>query len=186
MSSFNELEIVQSHDYIKIHAAKYIDNIIVGHGWEQNYGTSTRPLEPIHQKAYKELGYTEGPAIPAESAALEKTVGFSYRRVIGEFVFAYVTCRLDIGFAMAELYKFNAVCHYAAAKRVCCYMHESKTGGIIFWRWESNPALPHIPLTKQPIDDIDLLVPYPADMDHLVGYMDAEHGTCLCARRSTG
>jgi hypothetical protein len=85
---------------------------------------------------------------------------------------------------MAELCKFNAAptsCHYAAVKRVCCYLRESKTDGIIFWGRE-----PHIPLTKQPVDNIDLLVPCPAEMDQLVGYMDAAHGTCMRTRRSIG
>jgi hypothetical protein len=49
-----------------------------------------------------------------------------------------------------------------------------------------NPALPHIPLTKRPIYDIEFQVPYPADTDQLVGYMDAAHGTCMCTHRSVG
>jgi hypothetical protein len=189
VSTFNGLEIIQSRDYIKIHVGKYIDKVLVGHGWEQHSGTSTRPLEPIHPNVYKEVESSEGPVTPTEAAAIEKSAGFSYRTVIGELIFAYVTCRLDIGFAMAELSKFNAApaaCHYAAAKRVCCYLRESKTDIIIVWRQDSNPALPHFPLVKLPIDDIDLLVPYPAAMDHLVGYMDAAHGTCLRTHRSVG
>jgi hypothetical protein len=140
------------------------------------------------EMAFKEES-TEVPATPLEASALEKAVGFSYRTVIGGLMFAYVTCRLDIGFAMAELLKFNAApasCHYAAARWVCCYLRESKIDGIIFWRHKSDPALPHIPLTKRPIDDIDLLVRYPADMEQLVGYMDAVHGTCLRTRQSVG
>jgi hypothetical protein len=88
VSSFNGLEIVQSRDYIKIHVSKYIDNILVGHGWEKNSSTSTRTLTPIHPNAYKELESTEGPATPAEADALEKAVGFSYHTVIRELMFA--------------------------------------------------------------------------------------------------
>jgi hypothetical protein len=46
VSSFNGLEIVQSRDYIPIHVRKYIDKILVGHNWEQNSSTSTRPIDP--------------------------------------------------------------------------------------------------------------------------------------------
>jgi hypothetical protein len=46
VSSFNGLEIFQSRDYIKIHVGKYIDKILMGHGWEQSSGNSTRPLKP--------------------------------------------------------------------------------------------------------------------------------------------
>jgi hypothetical protein len=72
----------------------------------------------------------EPPASPMEAAALEKDVGFPYRTAIGEILLAYVTCRLDIGFSIAELSKFNAApaaCHYAAAERVFCYLRESMT-----------------------------------------------------------
>jgi hypothetical protein len=89
----------------------------VGHDCNQNSSTSTRPLEPIHSNAYKELESNESPETPVEADALEKAVGFSYHTVIGELMFAYVMGHLDIGFSMAELSKFNASptgCPYAA------------------------------------------------------------------------
>jgi hypothetical protein len=184
VSSFNGLEIEQTRDYIKIHVSKYIDKILVGHGWEKSSNVAAKPMEPLHPNAYKDLETAEPPASPAEATAREKAAGFSYRPAVGELLFAYVTCHLDICFVMAELSKFNAApgaCHYAAAKRVFCYLRESKTDGIGFWRRESHASLPPVPLPKRPLDATDLLVPYPEEMDQLVGYMDAAHVT-ICRR----
>jgi hypothetical protein len=75
VSTFNGVEIIQSRDYIKIHVGKHIDKVLVGHGWEQHSGTSTRPLEPIHPNVYKDVE-----SAPTEAAALEKSAGFSYRQ----------------------------------------------------------------------------------------------------------
>ena len=43
-----------------------------------------------------------------EAIALEKTAGFSYRTVLGELMYAYITCRPDIGYAITTLSKFSS------------------------------------------------------------------------------
>jgi hypothetical protein len=53
-------------------------------------------VEPIHPSAVRELEETVPPETEAESLANEKAAGFSYRSSIGELLYAYVTCRLDI------------------------------------------------------------------------------------------
>jgi hypothetical protein len=118
---YNGIEIVQDWDYVKIHVGKYIGKILVNHGWEQGTKAESRLIEPLHPSAFKELEETVLPTEPSEKAELERAAGFAYRTPIGELMYAYVTCRLDVGYAMAELSKFSCgpgACHYAAAKRV--------------------------------------------------------------------
>jgi hypothetical protein len=70
---------------------------------------------------FKELEETVPPTEPSEKAGLERASGFTYRTAIGEMMYEFVTYRLDIGYAMAELSKFScgqATCHFDAAKRV--------------------------------------------------------------------
>ena len=43
----------------------------------------------------------------AEYVILEKKVGFSYRSVLGELMYAYMTCYPDIGYAVTILSKFS-------------------------------------------------------------------------------
>jgi hypothetical protein len=43
----------------------------------------------------------------AHKNTLESEVGYSYRQVLGEIVYAYVVCRLDIGYAATFLSRFS-------------------------------------------------------------------------------
>jgi hypothetical protein len=180
MSHYNGIDIVQARDYIKIHVETYIDKIIKVHGWETASSTEDRIVDPIHPSAVRELEETAPPETEAECLANEKDAGFPYRSSVGELLYAYVTCRLDIGYAMGELSKLStmaAPCHYNALKRIYRYLRQTKSDGIVFWRKEPR---------VDPLVPGDLDVPYPAAIDQLVGYPDAAHGTCIRTRRSMG
>jgi hypothetical protein len=97
MSHYNRIDIVQARDYIKIHVETYIDKILKVHGWETASSTEDRLVEPLHPTAVRELEETAPPETEAESLANEKDAGFPYRNSMGELLYAYVTCRLDIG-----------------------------------------------------------------------------------------
>jgi hypothetical protein len=43
-----------------------------------------------------------------EHRELEVDVGFGYRQVLGELVYAYVVCRLDIAYAITLLSRFTS------------------------------------------------------------------------------
>jgi hypothetical protein len=103
VSHYNGIDIVQDRDYIKIHVGKYIGKILANHGWEQGSKAESRLIEPLHPSAFKELEETAPLTSPAEKAELERSAGFAYRNAIGELLYAFVTCRLDIGYAMAKL-----------------------------------------------------------------------------------
>ena len=52
-------------------------------------------------------------------------MGFKYRDIFGEVIFAYVTGRPDISYAVSELYKFaknTEECDYVSIKRVVRYL----------------------------------------------------------------
>jgi hypothetical protein len=55
------------------------------------------------------LQLLQGPAEDTkEHSALESTMGFLYQQVLGELIYAYVVCCLDIGFAVTFLAHFAA------------------------------------------------------------------------------
>jgi hypothetical protein len=104
-------------------------------------------------------------------------------------MYAYVTCRLDVGYAMAELCKFSCgpgSCHYAAAKRVFRYLRQTQYEGLVYWRPKSRLDLPHVPLICRTVDEVDLKLPYPTEIDQLATYVDAAHANCSKTRRSLG
>ncbi len=138
----------------------------------------------------KELETSSGPADEREARALEEEMGFGYRAALGELLYAYVTCRLDIGYAVAELSKFSsnpAKCHYQAIKRVFRYLRETKDFGLVYWRPSPRLDLPFMDQPRRALEgEEEFKFPYPAKVDQLGGYLDAAHAGCLKTRRSVG
>ena len=70
--------------------------------------TGTKPLAPMPtdciDKMYSKEGFREN--TPAH-LALERHHGFGYRNLLGELMYAFVSCRPDIGYAVTTLSKFS-------------------------------------------------------------------------------
>jgi hypothetical protein len=111
--------------------------------------------------------------------AIETAAGFKYHTAIGDAIFAYITCRLDIGYAIAELSKFStrpATAHYAAGKCSFCYLHQMRTYGLVYWRPKILNALPHVPFPHLlPLDKVDHQIPMPRCIDVICVYLDSVH-----------
>jgi hypothetical protein len=60
-------------------------------------------VEKNHHIDVHKLEDTEPPDTEAESLANKKDVGFPYSISVEKLMYTYVTCRLDIGYAMVEL-----------------------------------------------------------------------------------
>ena len=71
---------------------------------------------------YLKAGPPEG---TPEHTKLAQKYGFSYRTLLGELMYAYVTCRPDIGYAVVTLSKFFTSpheTHYGMLKKVAKYL----------------------------------------------------------------
>jgi len=80
-----------------------------------------------------------------EAKELESQMGFPYRMLLGELIFAFVVVRLDIGYVMSLLSRYAeypAKVHYMGLKSVTRYLRETKRRPIIYWRREPMPNLP--------------------------------------------
>ena len=75
-------------------------------------------------------------------------MGFSYQTLLGEMMFAYVTCCPDIAYALTTLSKFS-VCptklHYGYLKGVLKYLCCTKHWGIRFRRSCLPSEFPNLP-----------------------------------------
>jgi hypothetical protein len=103
---YNGLDVHQTREYCKLNCQTYIDRILQTHGWTSpSPGESDRhDAVPMTAEVSQQLQLLEGPAEgTAAHKALEKEVGYSYRQVLGEIVYAYVLCRPDIGYAVTFL-----------------------------------------------------------------------------------
>jgi hypothetical protein len=115
-------------------------------------------------------------------------MGFKYRQVLGELMYAYVTCRLDVGYVLTKLSQFSqhpAEIHYQCLRRIYYYLCDTKDWGIIYWRPTPITTLPSGCITPISVDDSSL-APFPESTSsgQLIGYVDAAHTTDSRTRRS--
>jgi hypothetical protein len=186
---YNGLDVHQTRHYIKLSCETYINRLLSTHGWETpSPNSSDRPdLVPLHPDVAARVALLVGPAEGTpEHHDLAQKVGFSYRQLLGELIYAYVIIRIDIGFAVCFLARYSAAPHhehYLALKNIARYLRTTIHWGIHYWRPAPVTALPDIPFELATVDPD--LPPFPETTLHeLVGFVDASHAACLLTRRS--
>ena len=189
LRDFNGLDVHQYDDSIMLSCEKYIDRVLQTHMW-------TTPSEPHPSKQvtplptdavtalYKHIGPAEN---TPEHAALVAKHGFAYRTLLGELLYAYVTCRPDIGYATISLSKFSTCphdAHFTMLKKVAKYLRSTKHWGIIYRKPKRDPNLPASNFRRMVHDPA--LPDFPRlDSLELSGFLDAAHANDLRNRRST-
>ena len=190
LSDFNGVNVDQYRDSISVSVSSYIDRIMQTHGWTTPIQVSTRiPQAPIPDDAISSMFNHVGPSEDSpEHAALTLKHGFKYRSLLGELLYAYVTCRPDIGYAIVTLSKF-ASCphdvHFSLLRSVARYLRETKHWGITFHRSGIQSDLPSNPMAFLPPDASLPPFPQPATPTSLTCFVDAAHGNDMSTRRST-
>ena len=194
INDFNGIDIAQTDMYIKISCETYIDRLVTTHGWKEDKRVKdvAKTIAPLNTEALKQVYDQKGPneGTP-EHKALEDSSGFSYRTLLGEMMYAYVTCRPDIGYAITLLSKFGSnpsAYHYACLKNVARYLRATKDWGIQFSRPSKNndgELLASNPAELRP--STDKLPSYPEKINQgkLIGFVDAAYANDLAKRRST-
>ena len=190
---FNGLNVFQSQDYIKVSCETYIDKICTEHEktWMKDSKiTADRPTPlPSGDTFMKQFINTRGDPDVKLQEALAKRMGISYRQGVGELIYAMVTCRPDISFAVVKLAQFSscpAECHYNGLRHCLKYLRATKSDGIHYWRSTPNMALEKGPVPNVSSADQDILADdrpqhHPATFH---GYADSDWATCPLTRRS--
>ena len=135
---------------------------------------------------YKTVGPPEG---SIKHRVLEKSIGYSYRTLLGECMYAYITCRPDIGYAVTTLLKFScspSTYHYRLLKGVAKYLRSTIHWGM---RFRHSSPLEHpnfepsewytIPNDNGLAKSVDINRPL------LIDFVDAAHANDLRRRQST-
>ena len=126
------------------------------------------------------------PTTDSEKRALSREMGFNYRQVIGELIYAMVTCRPDISFPLIKLSQYSsnpAHAHYIAAADILHYLQCTRSEGIYFWRHQHNPELP--PLDRSFDTEADTCEATMQDDGHrLKAAVDSNWGGDTSHRRS--
>jgi len=192
IEDFNGIDIEQSKTHVRISCQNYIDRLLISHGWttEKSMLPQEIPVSPMKEDItdlYTDTGFKEG---SSEHQALEESQGFAYRTLLGEMMYAYVTCRPDIGFAISTLSKFGsspAACHYLQLKNVCRYLRTTRMWGISYKRSTVRTDLPD---TSTTFIDVEPDLPdFPREPtgneDKLQCFVDAAYANDPRKRKST-
>jgi len=137
-----------------------------------------------HLSLYAHQGPPEN---TAEHAALVSKYGFAYRTLLGELLYAYVTCRPDIGYATITLSKFSTCPHdhhFAMLKKVAKYLRATKDWGIIYRRSQTDTSLPPSNFIRSTMD-AELPGFSTVNTQEPVAFLDAAHANDLRNSRST-
>ena len=157
---------------------------------QQDSMKSSRPLTPLPPDCIDQMYAEEGPMEnTAAHRALENKKGFSYRTVLGECMYAYITCRSDIGYAVTTLSKFfcsPTPYHYKLLKGVVKYLRSTINWGIRFRHTKRLTHPDFLPSEWYNIpDDNGFAKKVDINCPILLGFTDAAHGNDLRKRRST-
>ena len=191
INDFNGVDISQTNEYIEISCKNYIDRVLRSHGWEAESNSTSSAASPMSKEALDQIfnqdGFKEG---TPEHKSLEEKFGFSYRTLLGELMFCYVSCRCDIGYAITLLSKFStspSEYHYNCLKNVARYLRATKAWGIRYKRTGNRADLPDGDFSDLPKIQDDNLPEYPVDTcsDKLVCFVDAAYANDKPKRRST-
>ena len=135
---------------------------------------------------YKNTGPPKG---FIEHRVLEKSIGYSYRTLLRECMYAYITCRPDIGYAVTTLSKFSCAplaYHYRLLKGVAKYLRSTIHWGVRFRRTSPLKHPDFEPSEWYTIpDDNGFAESVDINRPILIGFVDAAHANDLRRRRST-
>jgi len=191
VQDFNGIDIEQTRDYIQISCPNYIDRVMRSHGWttEKTMKPTSKPMAPLSTKSISQIFEHSGPVEDTpEHKTLEETSGFSYRTLLGELMYAYVSCRPDIGYAITLLSKFGSnpsAYHYSCLKNIARYLRTTRDWGIRYKRSTPRGELPISTSEEVPYDPN--LPEYPEEIGKgkLICFVDAAYANDLKKRRST-
>ena len=130
-----------------------------------------------------------GDANDSAQAKLSTSMGIKYRNVLGELIFALVTCRPELSYAVVKCAQATTApheIHYHGLKHILKYLYTTKDDGIYYWRLHKNDYLPHLPHPSVTSATTDLLLanrPTHNALD-LHGHVDSDWATCPRTCRS--
>jgi hypothetical protein len=192
LDDFNGIDVQQKAEYTELSCGNYIDRIMRSHGWEAeaNMKPHSKPTAPLSTETLNQLqNHSNGPVEGTkEHEELQSKSGFSYRTLLGEMMFAYVSCRPDIGYAVTLMSKYGSnpsAYHYSCLKNIARYLRTTRNWGIRYYRSDIDKSL-------EAGETIDLkrdesLPSYPEDIKKgkLICFVDAAYGNDPKRRRST-
>jgi len=77
-----------------------------------------------------------------------KDAGFGYCNGIGKLIYAMITCRPDLSYAVVRASQYSACpheLHYNGVKHILKYLYLTRDNGLYYWRETPNKDLKYVP-----------------------------------------
>ena len=185
----NGIDIDQTKWFIKVHCQTYIEKICKSKSFSFD-NIHSKPIPLSADNAFMSKLETSGSVDATLIKQLEDKYGFKYRTATGELIFAMVTCRPDIGFAVMKLSQFNnspTDAHFSAIQDVYRYLHATKSEGLTFWRSAPNMDLPSSPFPSIQTESYTPNIPPETHVSGIAyGLADSDFASDRRTRRSVG
>lgn len=190
LKDFTGVDVTQTSTSIKLSCPKYISHVLKTHKWDtpaknnSKWYSTPLPADAINAM-YSHTGPDKG---ATKHAALANKHGFSYCTLLSELMYAYVTCRPDIGCTVITLSKFSTClhdAHYSLLKKVAKCPHATIDWAFIHKKSTTHSDL--APTSHNWIPPDNNLPPFPATNSPfgLICLVDAAHANDLQHHRST-
>ena len=112
LDMYNDIDVIQTWDYIKISSKSFIEKICKKYlnSWMQNFtSTEDRPTPlPTDPTWFKKFNAAVGNPDPKVQAKLAKKMQLTYRCGVGKLIWAMTTTCPDVAFASVKLSQANA------------------------------------------------------------------------------
>ena len=125
----------QTRDYIKISVETYLERICEKHLMTWMSTTQVKPTTPLPNRREFIRGFLL--AVGSDDETIQKVLademGLGYRSGVGESIFALVTARPDIAYAVTRLSQHNQRphrLHFVGLRHLLRYLYDTRTDGI--------------------------------------------------------
>ena len=129
VSLFNGIDVTQTQHYIKLSCKSYIEKICEKYldGWLGKHHMPTRPTPlPNSESFMKSFLSAVGDNSDKAQETLEREMGIKYRNGLGELIYALVTCRPDLSYAVVKCAQSTVSpheIHYHALRHIMKYLY---------------------------------------------------------------
>ena len=135
---FNGIDVLQTRHYIKISVETYISRVCEKHlaSW-MDMGQCPTYMTPLPNKPSFMKLFLSSIGNPDEKhqRELAKKMGFGFRNGLGEIIYAMITARPDIAYAIVRAAQHSACpheIHYNVLHHLFKYMYQTRTQGIYY------------------------------------------------------
>jgi hypothetical protein len=135
---YNGTNIEQTRDYVRLRSTSYIDKILAANTWVGDSARARidRPV-PMNgtSDTLRHLDTSPVPSTDSERENLGRSMGFSYRKAIDELIWAMVTCRPDLSFAVIKLRQLSnspGRIHCNHVRHVFRYLQHTRNNGLTY------------------------------------------------------